>query len=73
MMAIYFGEVAVRNDLKVQWIVKEYPFVKGKYEFYISKGFMSMAIIDKFDNLCTRQDNKRKNLMFREYHKNFSR
>lgn len=73
IMEIYFGEVVIRNNVKARWIVREYPFVKGKYELLVNNELMSMTIIGKFNNLCSRQGNKRKKLMFREYNKYFNR
>lgn len=73
MLDIYFGEVAVKNSINTQWIVREYPFAEGKYEFLINKEFMSINAIGMFQNLCIRQGNKKRNLMLREYNKYFNR
>lgn len=71
MMEIYFGEIAVRNSEEANWIVREFPFFKGKYELLVKKGLMSMSIVGKYQNLQSVQGNKRKNLMLREYKKYF--
>ncbi|HAU50316.1 MAG TPA: hypothetical protein DCW43_00895 [Clostridiales bacterium] len=70
-MEIYFGEIAVRNSKEANWIVREFPFFKGKYELLVKKGLMSMSIVGKYQNLQSVQGNKRKNLMLREYKKYF--
>jgi hypothetical protein len=71
MMEIYFGETAVRGSEEANWIVREFPFVKGKYELLVKKGLMSMSIVGKFQNLQNVQGNKRKNLMIRDFKKYF--
>ena len=73
MMGVYYGEVAVRNNAEARWVVREFPFSKGKYELLIKKGLMSMSVIEKCSNLCTSQGNKRKNHLFRDYNKYVNR
>ena len=73
MMGVYYGEVAVRNNAEARWVVREFPFSKGKYELLIKKGLMSMSVIEKCNNLCTSQGNKRKNHLFRDYNKYVNR
>ena len=73
IMGVYFGEVAVKNNVDAKWEIWEYPFVKGKYELLVNQNLMSISIGGMSNNLCTRQGNKRKNLMFREYNKYFNR
>ncbi len=73
MMGMYFGEVAVRNNAEARWVVREFPFVKGKFELLIKKGLMSMSVIEKCNNLCASQGNKRKNQLFRDYNKYVNR
>ncbi|MBD5467511.1 MAG: hypothetical protein HDR21_05075 [Lachnospiraceae bacterium] len=71
-MSIYFGEVVVRNNKDAKWLVEEYPFSKSKYEFLVNKGLVSMSIMNNFHDLCKKQNNKRKNLLFREYNRYFA-
>ena len=73
IMSFYWGEVVVKNNEDAKWVVEEYPFAKGKYEFLVNKGLLSMAIGNSFRDLYKRQDNKRRNLLFREYNKYFGR
>ena len=73
---IYFdlyeaGEVVVRNNDEAKFEVREFPFAQGKYEFYISKGLLSVAIADRFHDLYKQPSNVRKNHMFREYNRYF--
>ena len=70
-MSIYFGEVVVRNNDEAKFEVREFPFAQGKYEFYISKGLLSVAIADRFRDLYKQPSNVRKNHMFREYNRYF--
>ena len=67
----YFGEVVVRNNPEAKFEARAFPFSEGKYEFYVSKGLLSMAIDDKFRDLDKRPDNVRRNSIFREYNKYF--
>lgn len=70
-MSVYFGEVVVRNNDGAKFEVREFPFAPGKYEFYISKGLLSVAIADRFRDLYQQPGNVRKNHMFREYNRYF--
>ena len=70
-MSVYFGEVVVRNNDGAKFEVREFPFAQGKYEFYISKGLLSVAIADRFRDLYQQPGNVRKNHMFREYNRYF--
>ena len=70
-MSIYFGEVVVRNNDEAKFEVREFPFAQGKYEFYISKGLLSVAIADRFHDLYKQPSNVRKNHMYREYNRYF--
>ena len=73
IMSIYFGEVIVKNNEDAKWLVMEYPFSQKRYEFYVNKGNFSMSIINAYHDLHKRQNNKRRNLLFREYNKYFAR
>lgn len=70
-MSVYFGEVVVRNNDGAKFEVREFPFAQGKYEFYISKGLLSVAIAGRFRDLYQQPGNVRKNHMFREYNRYF--
>ena len=70
-MAVYFGEVVVKNNEDAKWLVTEYPYSQKKYEFFVNKGLLSMSIINMFRDLYKKQNNKRRNLLFREYNKHF--
>ena len=73
IMSIYFGEVVIKNNEDAKWIVNEYPFSKKRYEFMVNKGNLYMSIINKYHDLYKMQNNKRRNLIFREYNKYFAR
>ena len=70
MIGVYFNEVAVRNA-GAKWEVKEFPFIRGKYELAVSLGLMTMAGLGHFIDLCTLKGNKKRNYIYREYKKYF--
>ena len=72
IMSVYWGAVVIKNNRDAKWVVEEYPFSQGKYEFFVNKGLCSVSIIDTFHDLYKKQNNKRKNLLFREYNKYFA-
>lgn len=74
MMSVYFGEVVVKNVEDAKWIVEEYAFTKNKYYLLVNRGGLSMAIMSirsMFYNHDQAPNNKRRNLIFREYNKYF--
>lgn len=73
IMSVYFGEVVVKNNKDAKWLVEEYPFSQSKYEFLVNRGLLSMSIMNMYHDLYKKQNNKRKNLLFREYNKYFAR
>lgn len=73
IMSVYFGAVIVKNNEDAKWFVEEYAFSPNKYEFLVNRGALNMAINDNFRNLYKVRDNKRRNLLFREYNKYFVR
>ena len=73
IMSVYFGEVVVRNKEEAQWVVTEYPFAQTKYELMVNHKLLSMSFFNMFRDLYKRQNNKRRNLLFREYNKYFVR
>lgn len=72
MMSVYWGEVIIKNHGDAKWIVEEYPFVQGKYELLVNKGLINVSIGEHFCDLYKRPNNKRKNILFREYNKYFT-
>jgi len=65
-MAMYFGEVIVRNDKRYEWIVQEFAFEKGKYEMGISRpGFAVM--LRAFRDHYALPNNKRRQRIWRRY------
>ncbi len=73
IMSVYFGEVVVKNNKDAKWLVEEYPFSQSKYEFLVNRGLLSISIMNMYHDLYKKQNNKRKNLLFREYNKYFAR
>ena len=65
-MAMYYGEVFVRNVSDSDWIVEEYVFEKGKYEIGIRKDDLTIAL-RRFTDHYKKPDNKRKQSIWREY------
>ena len=73
ILSVYFGEVVVRNKSDARWVITEYPFSPQKYELMVNRGLFSMSILEKFHGLSTKPNNKRRNLMFREYNRFFGK
>ena len=71
IMDVYFGEVVVKNNEDAKWLVTEYPFSHKKYEFLVNKKLASMSIINMCHDLYKKQNNKRRNWLFREYNRYF--
>jgi hypothetical protein len=72
VMAIYFGEVVVRNNKEAKWEVEEYPFVPGKFDFGVRKGMGSMSLGNGFIDHYEEPNNKRRNSLFRRYNQHFN-
>ena len=73
MMSAYWGEVVIKNNEDAKWVVMEYPFSQKKYEFLVNKGLCSVSVVNKFHDLYSKQNNKRRTLLFREYNRYFAR
>ena len=73
MMSVYWGEVVIKNNEDAKWVVMEYPFSQKKYEFLVNKGLCSVSVVNKFHDLYSRQSNKRRTLLFREYNRYFAK
>ena len=65
-MAMYFGEVMVRNVPEFKWVVDEYAFQPGKYEMGVQKP-LSTIMLGRFTDLYSRRNNKRRQSVWREY------
>ena len=66
-MAMYFGEVCVRNA-GFEWRVREYAFERGKYEMGVVRGLLGI-MLSSFSDLPVRPNNKRHQSMWSEYRK----
>ena len=73
MMAVYWGEVIIKNNEDAEWVVEEYPFSQKKYELLVHKRFCGVSVVGKYHDLYHKQGNKRRNLLFREYNRYFAR
>lgn len=71
VMSVYFGEVVVKNHADAQWLVEEYAFAKKKYQLLLNRGGLNMA--HSCRDWYKEPNNKRKNLLYREYNKYFVR
>lgn len=69
IMSVYWGEVVIKNNKDAKWVVEEYAFSQNKYQLLVNKGFCNIAVENKFRDLYNKQNNKRRNLLFREYNK----
>jgi len=65
-MAMYFGEVFVRNIPNSKWVVKEFPFEKGKYEIGVQKG-LSTVMLRRFTDHFKTPNNKRQESIWRRF------
>jgi hypothetical protein len=70
-MAMYFGETVVRNTTAC-WVVEENYLAPGKYELGVRKDSVTMMLYRFADHFLT-PNNKRKQSLFRDYQKYFSR
>jgi hypothetical protein len=69
-IATYFGEVVVRNVPGSAWIVQEFAFVKGKYEFGVQRG-LGIVMLGGFQDLFKWPNNKKRESIFRMYRQFF--
>lgn len=69
ILSIYWGEVIVENKDDTKWVIEKYPFSPKKYELFVSKELCRVQVVNKFCDLYNKPNNKRRNLLFREYHK----
>jgi hypothetical protein len=67
-MAMYFGEVFVRNVSGAKWIVEEYAFESGKYEIGVQKDAIAIMLRRETDHFKT-PNNKRRQALWRQYRK----
>jgi hypothetical protein len=65
-MAMYFGELLVRNVPEFEWTVAEYAWQAGKYEIGVRKPLVSV-MFRGFSDLHARPNNKRQQSIWREY------
>lgn len=65
-MAMYFGEVAVKNN-KAKWEVEKYFLGNDKYTLGIRKNRLFAMTLQKFSNLPLLKNNKRRNSIFRKF------
>jgi hypothetical protein len=70
-IAVYFGNVVIKNVDNAHWDVSEYPFIEGKYEFGVTKDIVSIMLTKKFNDLYKIPSNKKKQSIFRMYKKYF--
>ncbi|MDN7245563.1 hypothetical protein [Planococcus shenhongbingii] len=63
VLAMYFGEVVVRNNEDAKWEVEEYAFVPGRYTFGVCKGLVSMAFGNGFKDHYLRTPEQEKKLV----------
>lgn len=70
-IAVYFGEVTVRNIERAKWIVTEDAFIQGKYDFGVNLGLFTRMLSSSFSDLYKRPNNKRRQSVFRDFKKYF--
>ena len=65
-VAMYLGEVIVKNHPAFRWVVREFPFVPGTYEIGVDRGTLAV-MLTRFGEIHTRPNNKRHESIWREY------
>jgi hypothetical protein len=65
-MAMYFGEVIVKNHPAFRWVVREFPFVPGTYEIGVERGTLAV-MLTRLGGVHTRPNNKKRESIWREY------
>jgi hypothetical protein len=71
-MAMYFGETAVRTA-GAHWIVEEYFLAPGRYELGLQKESVTMMLLQHCLDHFQTPNNKRRQSLFRDYRKYFSK
>ncbi len=67
-MAMYFGEVMIKNIEGAHWIIEEYAFTPSKYELGVNKG-LGAVMLNRWTDHFETPNNKRKQSIYREYKK----
>ena len=67
-MGFYNGFVHTENDPRFKWIVKESPFMAGRFEIGVTKERF-IRMVGRVSHLQQLKNNKRMQSMFREYKK----
>ena len=65
-MAMYVGEVIVKNHAMFRWVVREFPFVPGTYEIGVERGTLAV-MLTRLGDVHTRPNNKKRESIWREY------
>lgn len=65
-MAMYFGEVIVRNHATFNWVVREFVFAPGTYEIGVDRGSVAV-MLSRFHDVHVRPNNKTRASIWREY------
>ena len=67
-IAMYLGEVIVKNHAAFRWVVREFPFVPGTYEIGVDRGTLAV-MLTRFGEVHTRPNNRKRQSIWREYHR----
>ncbi len=65
-MAMYLGEVIVKNHPAFRWVVREFPFVPGTYEIGVDRGALAV-MLTRIREVHARPNNKKRESIWREY------
>ena len=65
-IAMYFGEVIVKNHSLFTWVVREFVFMPGTYEIGVDRGNLAV-MLSRFSDVHARPKNKRRDSIWREY------
>jgi hypothetical protein len=65
-IAMYFGEVIVKNHAEFKWAVREFAFEPGRYEIGVVRGTLAV-MLTRFSDVHARPSNKKRESIWREY------
>ncbi len=65
-IAMYFGEVIVKNHAEFKWAVREFAFEPGTYEIGVVRGTVAV-MLTRFSDVHARPNNKKRESIWREY------
>jgi hypothetical protein len=65
-IAMYFGEVIIKNHAAFRWVVREFPFLPGAYEIGVDRGTLAV-MLTRWGEVYARPNNRKRESIWREY------